>query len=42
MRERLLAAHVIARLTEHPDRYFADQAACAGMTRRVTLGITTR
>ena len=27
MRERALASHVIARLTEHPDRCFADQAA---------------
>jgi len=27
MRERAVAAHVIARLSEHPDRYFADQAA---------------
>jgi hypothetical protein len=27
MRERALAAHVIARLAEHPDRDFADQAA---------------
>ena len=27
MRERALAAHVIRRLAEHPDRYFADQAA---------------
>ena len=27
MRERALAAHVIARLAAHPDRYFADQAA---------------
>ena len=27
MRERALAGHVIARLTEHPDRYFADQQA---------------
>jgi hypothetical protein len=26
MRERALAAHVIVRLTEHPDHYFADQA----------------
>jgi Transposase IS66 family len=25
MRERALAAHVIARLAEHPDRYFADR-----------------
>jgi len=29
MRERALAAHVIALLTEHPDRHFADQAAWA-------------
>jgi hypothetical protein len=27
MRERALAGHVIARLVEHPDRCFADQAA---------------
>jgi hypothetical protein len=27
MRERALAAHVIARLAEHPDRFFADQKA---------------
>ena len=27
MRERALAAHVIARLAEHPDRFFADRAA---------------
>jgi hypothetical protein len=27
MRERGLAAHIIARLAEHPERYFADQAA---------------
>jgi Transposase IS66 family len=27
MRERALAAHVIARIAEHPDRFFADQAA---------------
>jgi hypothetical protein len=27
MRERALAAHVIGRLAEHPDRCFADQAA---------------
>jgi len=27
MRERALAGHVIARLAEHPDHYFADQAA---------------
>ena len=27
MRERALAAHVIARLVEHPDRCFADQQA---------------
>jgi hypothetical protein len=27
MGERALAGHVIARLTEHPDRYFADQQA---------------
>ena len=27
MRERALGAHVIARLAEHPDHYFADQAA---------------
>ena len=27
MRERVLAAHVIARLVEHPDRCFADQQA---------------
>jgi Transposase IS66 family len=27
MRERALAAHVIARLAKHPDDYFADQAA---------------
>jgi len=27
MRERALPAQVIARLAEHPDRYFADQAA---------------
>lgn len=27
MRERALAAHVIARLAEHPDRYFADRQA---------------
>jgi hypothetical protein len=26
MRERALAAHVISRLAEHPDRHFADQA----------------
>ena len=27
MRERALAAHVIARLAEHPDRHLADQQA---------------
>ncbi len=27
MRERALAAHVIARLAEHPDRFFADREA---------------
>ena len=27
MRERALAAHVMARLAEHPDRWFADQEA---------------
>jgi hypothetical protein len=27
MRERALAAHVIALLAEHPDRCFADQQA---------------
>jgi hypothetical protein len=37
MRERALAAHVIARLTEHPDRYFADQAAWAAHLEK--LGI---
>ena len=37
MRERALAAHVISRLTEHPDRYFADQAAWAAHLEK--LGI---
>jgi len=37
MRERALAAHVIGRLTEHPDRYFADQAAWAAHLEK--LGI---
>jgi hypothetical protein len=37
MRERALAAHVIARLSEHPDRYFADQAAWAAHLEK--LGI---
>jgi hypothetical protein len=38
MRERALAAHVIARLAEHPDRYFADQQTFnAHLTK---LGIT--
>ena len=38
MRERALAAHVIARLIEHPDRYFADQAAWT--THLEKLGIS--
>jgi hypothetical protein len=40
MRERALAAHVIARLSEHPDRYFADQAAWAAHLEK--LGIASR
>jgi hypothetical protein len=35
--KRALAAHVIARLTEHPDRYFAVQAAWAAHLEK--LGI---
>jgi Transposase IS66 family len=38
MRERALAAHVIGRLAEHPDRYFADQQAWTAHLER--LGIT--
>src|SRR6202140_3716642 len=38
MRERALAAHVIARLVEHPDQCFANQAAWSAHLDR--LGIT--
>jgi len=38
MRERALAAHVIARLVEHPDRRFADQKAWNAHLER--LGIS--
>jgi len=38
MRERALASHVIARLIEHPDRYFADQKAWNAHLER--LGIS--
>lgn len=38
MRERALASHVIARLTEHPDRHFADQNAWNAHLER--LGIS--
>ena len=38
MRERALAAHVIARLLEHPDRCFAHQAAWSAHLER--LGIS--
>ena len=38
MRERALAAHVIARLVEHPDRCFADQQAWTAHLER--LGIS--
>ena len=38
MRERALAAHVIARLVEHPDRCFADQQAWTTHLER--LGIS--
>ncbi len=38
MRERALASHVIARLIEHPDRCFADQAAWSAHLDR--LGIS--
>ena len=38
MRERALAAHVIARLIEHPDRCFANQAAWSAHLDR--LGIS--
>ena len=38
MRERALASHVIARLAEHPDRCFADQAAWNAHLEK--LGIT--
>jgi hypothetical protein len=37
MRERALAAHMITRLSEHSDRYFADQAAWAAHLEK--LGI---
>src|SRR5215510_3977263 len=38
MRERALASHVMARLTEHPDRYFADQKSWNAHLER--LGIS--
>jgi Transposase IS66 family len=38
MRERALASHVITRLTEHPDRHFADQKAWNAHLER--LGIS--
>jgi hypothetical protein len=38
MRQRTLAGPVIARLTDHPDRHFADEAAWLDHLRR--LGIT--
>jgi hypothetical protein len=38
MRERSLAAHVITRLADHPDRHFADQEAWSAHLKK--LGIT--
>jgi len=38
MRQRSLAAHVITRLADHPDRYFADQHAWTAHLEK--LGIT--
>jgi hypothetical protein len=38
MRQRALAGPVIARLTDHPDRHFADEAGWRDHLRR--LGIT--
>jgi hypothetical protein len=39
MRERALAGHVIARLTEHPDRCFADQAAWAAHLEKLGIAV---
>ena len=37
MGERALAGHVIARLTEHPDRYFADQQAWTAHLKKLDI-----
>ena len=39
MRERALASHVIARLTEHPDRYFAGQKAWSAHLERLGISV---
>src|SRR5208282_5912803 len=41
MRERALAAHVIARLVEHPDRCFADQQAWTAHLERLGISALT-
>jgi hypothetical protein len=41
MRERALAAHVIGRLAEHPDRYFADRAAWAAHLHKLGIAALT-
>ena len=40
MRERALAAHLIARLVEHPDRCFADQQAWTTHLERLGISVT--
>ena len=37
MRERALAAHIIARLAQHPDRCFADRAAWTAHLERLAI-----
>ena len=39
MRERALASHVIARLTEHPDHYFAGQKAWSAHLERLGISL---
>ncbi len=39
MRERALAAHVIGRLAEHPDCYFADQAAWTAHLEKLGIAV---
>jgi hypothetical protein len=41
MRERALAAHVIGRLAEHSDRYFADQAAWTAHLQKLGIAALT-